>query len=241
MKSRWDDAQAAAFPGDLGPRIYTSRLLGSEPALVLHGGGNTSVKLSVASDEAEPVEILYVKASGSDLATIDAAGFAPLRLAAVRRLARRERLSDPEMVNALLCERIRAEAPTPSVETLLHAVLPYAYVDHTHADAVVTISNTPGGDRRIAEIYGADVVVVPYAMPGFDLARRAARCWDTHGDGTLGMVLLGHGVFSFGDTARVAYERMVDLVTRADPGPPASRCRRSRPCDETSRGRLARP
>ena len=108
-------------------------------------------------------------------------------------------------------------APTPSVETILHAILPYRFVDHTHADALLAITNTADGEQRVRDIYGDSVVVIPYVMPGFDLARVAAeRFSDESGPNTVGMVLLKHGFFSFGETARVAYERMIDLVSRAE-------------------------
>jgi rhamnose utilization protein RhaD (predicted bifunctional aldolase and dehydrogenase)/NAD(P)-dependent dehydrogenase (short-subunit alcohol dehydrogenase family) len=217
MRSLWSDSEAAAFPGDLGQRVYSSRLLGRDRSLVLHGGGNTSVKTRARDLLGEEEEILHVKGSGWDLETIAAAGFTPLRLAPLRRLAALERLSDPEMVNALLCERTRADAPAPSVETLLHAALPFKYVDHTHADAVVTVTNSAGGERRVREIYGDAVVVLPYVMPGFDLARLGAGAFAREaGPGTLGMVLLQHGIFSFGATARESYERMIHLVGLAE-------------------------
>ncbi len=220
MRSLWSDEEAARFErqgGELGLRVYTSRLLGREPALVLHGGGNTSVKLRQANVLGEEEDILYVKGSGWDLADIDAEGFAPVRLAHLLRLARLERLSDPEMVNELKTHCTRADAPTPSVEAILHAVLPHRYVDHTHADAVVTVTNTPDGEARVREIYGDRVVVVPYVMPGFDLAREVARRFPAEaGPQTMGMVLLQHGIFSFGETARESYERMIELVSLAE-------------------------
>ena len=159
MKSLWSDAEAAQFSGPLGPRVYTSRLLGRDKTLVLHGGGNTSVKLRENNLFGEDEEVLYVKGSGWDLETIEAAGFTPLALGYVRRLAALPRLSDPQMVNELNTHMLRAGAPSPSVETILHAILPHPYVDHTHADAVLSVSNAPEGEKRIREIYGERVVV----------------------------------------------------------------------------------
>ena len=217
IESLWNDQEAAGFAGDLGLRVYTSRLLGRDKSLVLHGGGNTSVKVREPDLFGEAEDILYVKGSGWDLETIEAEGFAPVRLAAAMRLATLPRLSDPEMVNELRTSMTRAAAPTPSVEAILHAVLPFKYVDHTHADAVVTITNTPGGEARVREIYGDSVVVIPYVMPGFDLARLCAERFPAAaGPQTIGMVLLSHGIFSFGATAREAYERMIDLVRLAE-------------------------
>jgi rhamnose utilization protein RhaD (predicted bifunctional aldolase and dehydrogenase)/NAD(P)-dependent dehydrogenase (short-subunit alcohol dehydrogenase family) len=217
VESLWRDEEASVFAGDLGLRVYTSRLLGRDPTLVLHGGGNTSVKIREADLYGEERELLYVKGSGWDLATIESAGFSPVRLDAARRLATLPHLSDPAMVNELRAAMTVASAPTPSVEAILHAVLPFKYVDHTHADAVVTVTNSAGGAARIAEIYGDSVVVIPYVMPGFDLARLAAeRFVREAGPQTIGMVLLNHGIFSFGATARESYERMIDLVGRAE-------------------------
>lgn len=217
MKSLWNDNDAASCNSELELRVYTSRLLGSDPSLVLHGGGNTSVKLTESDLFGEPQEILYVKGSGWDLATIEAPGFTPVRMAHLLKLARLEQLSDSEMVNQLKTHQTRASAPTASVEAILHAVLPYKYVDHTHADAIVTLSNTPDGETRIRELFGDRVVIIPYVMPGFDLARAVAEIFprDAHAD-TLGMVLMNHGLFTFGESAQVAYERMIRLVDEAE-------------------------
>jgi rhamnose utilization protein RhaD (predicted bifunctional aldolase and dehydrogenase)/NAD(P)-dependent dehydrogenase (short-subunit alcohol dehydrogenase family) len=217
MKSLWNDSEVAQFRGELGLRVYTSRLLGRDPSLVLHGGGNTSVKLVERNLVGDDETILYVKGSGGDLARIDESGFSPVRMAHLLALAKLPALSDPQMVNELRTHMTRATAPTPSIEAILHALLPYKYVDHTHADAVITVTNSPGGAERIREIYGDSVVVIPYVMPGFDLARLcAARFPAEASPRTLGMVLMNHGIFSFGDGARESYERMIALVTRAE-------------------------
>jgi len=217
MKSLWNNQEASQYQGDLGLRVYTSRLLGRDPSLVLHGGGNTSVKITESNLFGQSQEILYVKGSGWDLESIDTPGFAPVRMDHLIALAKLDSLSDPQMVNELKTHTILASAPTPSVEAILHAVLPYKYVDHTHADAIVTITNTADGPARIREIYGDSVVVLPYVMPGFDLARVCARHFATEaGPSTIGMVLLNHGIFSFGASARESYERMIELVNRAE-------------------------
>ncbi|MEB3161501.1 MAG: bifunctional aldolase/short-chain dehydrogenase, partial [Synechocystis sp.] len=217
MKSLWNDQDAARYQGDLAQRVYTSRLLGQDPSLVLHGGGNTSVKCQVTSIVGETEDILYVKGSGWDLATIEEGGFAPVRLAHLLKLAQLPRLSDPQMVNELKTQTTNASAPTPSVETILHGILPFKYVDHTHADAVVTITNTANGWERIESIYGNRLVIIPYVMPGFDLARVCAEKFAASAhDGTVGMVLMNHGIFSFGDTAQESYERMIALVDEAE-------------------------
>src|SRR5713101_3517890 len=176
MQSQWDDTEAAAATsqGLLAERVYTSRLLGRDHALVLHGGGNTSVKIRELNVFGDEEDILYIKGSGWDLETIEAAGFAPVRLERVRRLATLDRLSDPRMVQELRAAMTDPSAPAPSVETILHAILPYRFVDHTHADALLAITNTVDGEQRVREIYDDSVVVLPYVMPGFDLARLAA-------------------------------------------------------------------
>ena len=217
MKSRWTDAEAAQYTGPLGARVYTSRLLGRERSLVLHGGGNTSVKLCEKDLFGEEREVLYVKGSGSDLETIDAGGFAPLALAHLQKLTRLPALSDAQMLNELGTQVLRAGAPVPSVETLLHALLPHRYVDHTHADAVLAVSNTPDGAQRMREIYGERVALIPYVMAGFDLAAHCAREFPKQATGkTIGMVLLSHGLLSFGAEARESYERMIELVSMAE-------------------------
>jgi len=216
ITNRWDDQAAAQLSGDLALRVYTSRLLGQDKSLVLHGGGNTSVKIEETTITGEREQILYVKGSGWDLETIEVAGFSPVRLQHLIKLAALESLSDVEMVNELRSHMTLASAPTPSVEAILHATIPYKFVDHTHADDVVAITNTENGEERIREIYGDDVVIIPYVMPGFDLARLCAERFRAEAtDKTIGMILLNHGLFSFGDSARCSYNRMIELVSRA--------------------------
>jgi rhamnose utilization protein RhaD (predicted bifunctional aldolase and dehydrogenase)/NAD(P)-dependent dehydrogenase (short-subunit alcohol dehydrogenase family) len=217
MKSLWSDAEAASFAGPLGARVYTSRLLGRDRSLVLHGGGNTSVKLREKNLFGEEEDVLYVKGSGWDLETIEAPGFTPVNLSYVKKLAALRALSDPQMVNELATHSLRAGAPAPSVETILHALLPHKYVDHTHADAVLSVSNAPDGEKRVREIYGDRVVVIPYIMAGFDLAAYCAREFPKQaGRHTVGMVLLSHGIFSFAGDARQSYELMIELVSMAE-------------------------
>ena len=217
MKSLWDEKEAAQCRSELDLRVYSSRLLGRDKTLVLHGGGNTSVKLTQKNIFGEDQDVLYIKGSGWDLETMEAAGFAPVQLDHLRRLAQLERLSDTQMVNEFATHMLKASAPAPSVETILHACLPHKFVDHTHADAVLAITDTSGGERRIREIYGDAVVIIPYVMPGFDLAMLCAREYPRQaGPDTIGMVLMQHGIFSFGDSARQSYERMIDLVRRAE-------------------------
>ncbi|RZO47778.1 MAG: bifunctional aldolase/short-chain dehydrogenase [Sandaracinaceae bacterium] len=215
MKSRWNDADAPRDP--LALRAYTSQLLGREPSLVLHGGGNTSVKLEVPDFFGDPTEVLYVKGSGWDLASIEPAGFSPVRLDVLKRMAALDALTDADMVREQRVAMLDPTAPNPSVEAILHAVIPFRYVDHTHADAVVTLTNTPDGEARIRALYGDRVLYIPYVMPGFVLAREVYRLTkDVDWSKVEGMVLLHHGVFSFADDARESYERMIRLVDEAE-------------------------
>src|SRR5437879_10729576 len=197
MKSLWSDREAEQFRGDLGLRVYTSRLLGRDKSLVLHGGGNTSVKIRQKNLFGEEETILYVKGSGWDLEAIEPQGFSPVLLAHVLRLAELPSLSDPEMVNQLVTHMLKAAAPAPSIETILHGLIPQKFVDHTHADAVLSVSNTKDGEKRIREAYGKRCVVIPYLMPGFDPAQLAAREFKRLvTPETAGLILINHGILS---------------------------------------------
>ncbi|MBE9140479.1 bifunctional aldolase/short-chain dehydrogenase [Nodosilinea sp. LEGE 07088] len=218
MKSRWDESVAQTLNGDLLKlRVYSSRLLGQESDLVLHGGGNTSVKATVKNFFGDDEAVLYVKGSGWDLSTIAAPGFAPVRLEVLQRLAALEQLTDSEMVTQQRAAMLDPNAPNPSVEAILHAIIPYAFVDHTHADAVVTLTNTPTGAEQIGQVYGDSVLLIPYVMPGFILARKIRALtqgidWSQY----KGMVLMNHGIFTFADDAHTAYETMIELVSLAE-------------------------
>lgn len=217
MKSLWNDSEASSYEGDLAQRVYTSRLLGRDSSLVLHGGGNTSVKTHETNVFGDLEEILFVKGSGSDLETIKAEGFSPCRMSHLLRLAKLRNLSDTEMANELRTSMINPNAPAPSVEAILHAILPHKFVDHTHADALISITNTPKGEARVREVFGKRVVLVPYVMPGFKLARACAEIFSKEVTSeTVGMVLMNHGLFTFGATAKESYERMLELVTLAE-------------------------
>jgi len=219
MKNQWDQtrADALAVASPLGLRVYSSNLLGADADLVLHGGGNTSVKGELTDLFGETVPVLYVKGSGWDLRSIRDAGFPAVRLEHLKRLGELESLGDAEMMRQLRLGLLDPGAPTPSVEAILHALIPYRFVDHTHADAVVTLSNTPDGEARLREMYGDEVLILPYIMPGFILARQvAAATRDVDWSRLRGMVLLHHGIFSFADEARESYARMIELVDRAE-------------------------
>ena len=218
MKNLWDPEAVAQFEENtLQLRVYTSRLLGQNSDLVLHGGGNTSVKIQQTNLFGEAEDILYVKGSGCDLATIDEDGFTPLILKTLRKLAALENISDVEMIRQQQMAKINPDAPNPSVEALLHAIIPFDWIDHTHADAVVTLTNTPEGNELIRKIYGERLLLIPYVMPGFKLSRKVFEMtkkidWTQFE----GMILLNHGIFSFGDTALESYTRMIDLVSLAE-------------------------
>jgi rhamnose utilization protein RhaD (predicted bifunctional aldolase and dehydrogenase)/NAD(P)-dependent dehydrogenase (short-subunit alcohol dehydrogenase family) len=230
MRSRWIEAEAdrcveqyaRAWGEDIALRTYSARLLGADPALVLHGGGNTSVKGTHTTIVGERVPALYVKASGADMATIDPAGHLALDLASLRSLRVLDDLDDVAMARELGARMLLGGSsvrqgfrPAPSIETLVHALLPARFVDHTHADAVLALTNQPDGDRLVSDALGDDVIVLPYVAPGFLLARAAIegleRC-----PGARAMVWSRHGIVTWGETARDSYEAMIDLVTRAE-------------------------
>lgn len=217
MKSLWSDSEARKYKGPLAKRVYTSRLLGANPELVLHGGGNTSVKVSETDFFGDPVEVIYVKGSGWDLGTIEAAGFAPVRMKALLRMAELATLSDAEMVKQQRAAMLDPAAPNPSIEAILHAVIPQKFVDHTHANAIVALTNHKEGRKTIADLYGDRVAIIPYVMPGFDLAKAVAEALAKVDPFKLeGLILMNHGIFTMHDDARESYELMIKLVTEAE-------------------------
>jgi len=218
MQNLWDEKEVRALGEDsLALRCYSSQLLGRNPDLVLHGGGNTSLKQKKHDFFGVETEILSVKGSGWDLASMKPEGFSPVRMDVLMKLAKLNQLSDPEMVREQRIALLSPDAPNPSIEAILHAVIPFKYVDHTHADAVVTVSNTKEGDRLIEELYGQDTLIIPYVMPGFYLAKKVYELSEGADWSSLkGLVLLHHGVFSFGETAKESYNRMIELVSRAE-------------------------
>ncbi len=211
MKNLYNSEDTKDFKTDLDFRVYTSNLLGRSDELVLHGGGNTSVKSKV-NDE----DILYVKGSGWDLVDIKAQGFAPVELGFLIDMAKLEELSDTQMVEAQREAMIDKTAPNPSVEAILHAIIPFKYVDHTHADAVVTISNSLNGQKHIQKLY-PNYLIVPYIMPGFILAHKIYEMvkdidWNKYE----GIILHNHGIFTFDDDAKKSYDKMIEAVTLSE-------------------------
>src|SRR5690348_8875854 len=224
MLSSWRDSDAETLvaryaadeiPRDLALRVYTTRLLGRNPKLVLHGGGNTSVKMRTRDLLGEETDVLCVKGSGWDMGTIEPAGLPAVRLEALLKLRARTAMPDDEMVRVLRASLIDPGAPNPSVETLLHAFIPHKFVDHTHASAVLSLIDQPDGEERARDLYGAAMGYVPYVLPGFGLAKLAADVFEREPKAE-GLILAKHGIFTFGADARVAYERMIEMVTRAE-------------------------
>ncbi|MBN2826049.1 MAG: class II aldolase/adducin family protein [Campylobacterales bacterium] len=211
MQNLWDDTKAKEFQSDLELRVYTSNLLGQSDELVLHGGGNTSVK-SVVDGE----DILFVKGSGWDLVSIKAEGFAPVKLEVLKAMAKLEELSDSDMVAQQKAAMIDSTAPNPSVEAILHAIIPYKFVDHTHADAVVTISNSVNGKEHIASLF-PNFLIIDYVMPGFVLAQEIYKqTQDFDWSACEGIILHNHGIFTFDNDAKISYAKMIDAVTKAE-------------------------
>lgn len=212
MKSLWQEADAARCGNELARRAYSSRLLGGDPTLVLYGGGNTSIKL-----QQDGRRVLYVKGTGSDLAQVDEQSFTPLWLDEVTKLLARHELDNAGMMQALEACYVRRPAPRPSIETLLHAALPFRCVEHTHADAVLAVVNVEQCEAVHGEVYGDVAPLVPYHHSGHALAR---ACMDTFREratnNTIGLILAFHGLVAFGDDPRSAYEHMIELVTRAE-------------------------
>jgi rhamnose utilization protein RhaD (predicted bifunctional aldolase and dehydrogenase)/NAD(P)-dependent dehydrogenase (short-subunit alcohol dehydrogenase family) len=220
MQSLWNDQEAVTFGTDLlGQRVYTSRLLGRNPALVLHGGGNTSVKITEKDFFGDEVSLCYVKGSGWDLGTIERAGFSPVRMDALVKMSKLAAMSDEDMVLQQRAAMTNPNAPAASIEAILHAILPFRFVDHSHANAISALTCNADGAARVAEVYGQRVIVVAYVMPGFILAKTIADLIsgrDLRAEGIQGMVLLKHGLFTFDDDAKKSYELHIEMVTMAE-------------------------
>ncbi|MEE8393957.1 MAG: bifunctional aldolase/short-chain dehydrogenase, partial [Rhodospirillales bacterium] len=224
MKNRWSDRDARAFvrgyardglSADMALRIYSARLLGEEPSLVLHGGGNVSLKAMAKDVTGEKAEVLYVKGSGHDLGVIGPEGFAPVRRAPLLNLKRRGALSDKEMAGLQRCFLMDANAPSPSVEFLSHAFLPHKFVDHTHSDAVLALTNQPDGAAIAGDVFGRRAAIVPYVMPGLGLAKRALRVYEAD-PSVKALILVRHGLFTFGWSAEESYKCMIRMVSLAE-------------------------
>ncbi len=232
MQSQWNDETARSkvetygaegVNEDIALRVYTTRLIGGDPLLVLHGGGNTSVKTTATDDLGQEHEVIAVKGSGADMADMEPWGLPAVKLGPLRELRALDALSDEAMVNVQRLNLLDASAPNPSVETLLHAFLPHKFVDHTHAAAVLSLVDQPDGEALAREVYDGRMGIVPYIAPGFGLAKAAADVFEQKPD-VEGLILHKHGIFTFGETAREAYERMIEMVSLAE-----ARLRQGRP------------
>lgn len=218
IENRWQDAEAQAFQdaaGDedgareLALRVYTSRLIGADPDLVMHGGGNTSAKLTARDVYGDEVEVLHIKGSGWDLETMEARGMPAVRMAPLMRLRALDRLSDEDIINVQRSNLLDSSAPNPSVEALLHAYLPQKYVDHTHATAMLALADLPEVEAITRELFGDKITLVPYVMPGFELAKRAADAFDFNPEAE-GLLLVNHGHFAWGPDAKSSYEKILE-------------------------------
>ncbi|MFC4171413.1 class II aldolase/adducin family protein [Microvirga sp. GCM10011540] len=239
MKSLWSDQEAQRLTHnlegaerDLALRVYTSRLIGSDPDLVLHGGGNTSAK-SALQDGDQDIPVMFIKGSGWDLGTIQAPGLPAVRLEPLLEKRHVDRMDDREMVRFLRANLLDQSAPTPSVEALLHAFLPAKFVDHTHATASLVLANQPNAAEIARSIFEGRLAIVPYVMPGFDLSIAGDKVFAAAPPQTEGLFLVNHGIFTVGEDARTAYERMIEFTTLCErhladhrivvPGPETSR------------------
>jgi rhamnose utilization protein RhaD (predicted bifunctional aldolase and dehydrogenase)/NAD(P)-dependent dehydrogenase (short-subunit alcohol dehydrogenase family) len=223
MNNAWSESEAAQFRSRYGPewgedlalRIYLATLIGAEESLVLHGGGNTSVKTSVSNILGNEVPVLYVKASGQNMAEITPEGYTGLDLEYLKRLRSLTDLSDEKMLNEFATHMIDARAAAPSIETLVHAFIPKKYIDHTHADVILALTNQTDGDKLVKEVLGSSVLILDYISPGFKLAKAAAAAFESDPN-SRAMVLMRHGLLTWGDTARESYNTMIELVTEVE-------------------------
>src|SRR5580704_4148144 len=224
MKSGWVDSDAEAMVArgaksgidrELALRLYTTRLLGRDPKLVLHGGGNTSLKTRMRDRLGEDVAVLRVKATGADMASIEPGGLVAVRLEPMRKLRALDHIEDEGLVGIERANLIDPAAPNPSVEMMLHAFLPHKFVDHTHATAVLSVIDQPDGEEKCTEVFGRRLGFVPYLMPGFGLAKKSIEVFESAKPGD-GLILSKHGIVTFGDSAREAYERMIEMVSQAE-------------------------
>src|SRR5271155_5348860 len=224
MRSGWVDADAEAIVAryaksgierETAQRVYTTRLLGRDPKLVLHGGGNTSLKTRMRDLFGAEIEVLRVKSSGSDMATVEPDNMVAVRLEPMRELRTPQTIKDEELVGLERANLLDPAAANPSVEMMLHAFLPHKFIDHTHATAVLSVIDQPDGAKKCVEVFGKRLGFVPYLMPGFGLAKKAIEVFEQTKPSD-GLILSKHGIVTFGDTARESYERMIAMVSLAE-------------------------
>ncbi|MCL5881188.1 MAG: class II aldolase/adducin family protein, partial [Candidatus Thermoplasmatota archaeon] len=210
-----EERKGRTFNSPLEERVYYSRLLGGDSSLVLHGGGNTSVKVTEKDHTGRDIHVLRVKGSGSDLATITERGFTGLRMDDLLAARKIKEMSDEEMVAYMRKSMVDPSEPSPSVESFLHAFIPHAYVDHSHSDAILSITNTTMKPDEIKNILG-NVMVIPYIPPGFKLARALLETIESMGPEIKGIVLSRHGLFTFGESGKESYDRHMEIVSAAE-------------------------
>jgi len=224
LKNNWSDSEANKYKkkykalghsNDMALRVYTTRLLGRNSQLVLHGGGNTSVKTTIKDIDGKLYDILCVKGSGWDMAEIEPEGLPAVKLQPLLALKNKKSLSDEDMVAFQKRNLINIKSPNPSVETFLHAFLPFKFVDHTHSDAIMNITNRPDGYKLCKKIFNNKVSIVPYVMPGFKLAKKINEVYNKNPNIDC-LILLNHGIFTFGNNAKEAYSLMIKYVSKAE-------------------------
>ena len=224
MKNKWNSIEEKKYikkyknnhiPQDLALRIYTTHLLGREKTLVLHGGGNTSLKTTSKNIFNKKIDIMHIKGSGWDMGSIEYPGLPAVELNPLRATLNLKKLNDFDMVNLQRKCLLNSSSPNPSVETLLHAFLPHTYVDHTHASAILSLIDQPNNIKICQDAFGDNVGIVPYVIPGFELAKIAYKVY-IQNPKVIGLILLKHGIFTFGNSAKESYDRMIKLVSIAE-------------------------
>ncbi|MBI4169248.1 MAG: class II aldolase/adducin family protein, partial [Acidobacteria bacterium] len=214
MENLWRDEEAAGLEG-IGLLVHRSRLIGRNPDLVVWGGGNTSIKHVEADFRGREVRVMRIKGSGSDLKSIEPRHFPGIRLDDLEPLLLREAMSDEEMVAYLVHCLMEPGSPRPSIETLLHGFVPHPHIDHTHADAILALTNTPDGRRHVESVYGREAIWIPYRRPGFVLSREVADAVRAHPKARC-VVLEKHGLITWGQTAKESYAATIEMNSRAE-------------------------
>ena len=224
MKNNWSNTEAKKYirkykalghSRDMALRVYTTRLLGRNRELVLHGGGNTSVKTSIKDIDGKKYDVLCVKGSGWDMAEIEPEGLPAVKLQPLLSLKNKKYLSDEDMVSYQKRNLINIKSPNPSVETFLHAFLPFKFVDHTHSDAIMKVTNRSGGLNFCKKIFNKKVSIVPYVMPGFMLSKKVKEVYSKNPKINC-LILMNHGIFTFSNDAKEAYSLMIKYVSQAE-------------------------
>ncbi|UTI40050.1 bifunctional aldolase/short-chain dehydrogenase [Niallia sp. RD1] len=215
VQNLWNNEKASQLNKGLDELVYRSNLIGTDRAVCNWGGGNTSMKTIEKDFRGRDIEVMWVKGSGSDLATMKAHNFTGLKLEDIKPLIEREEMSDEEMVAYLSHCMIDSNHPRASIETLLHAFLPYKHVDHTHPDAIISICCADNGKQLAEEIYGNRFVWVPYIRPGFTLSKMIAEGVQNNPNAEL-VLMEKHGLVVWGDTAQESYDKTIAIINEAE-------------------------